>query len=132
MVCVPRHEGGAVTVVDPTGFRLKIPAWMLSPTSAACGVSAQGTLDAPTLSSLVDLLRAIASGKAATDLVARNVSSGDVDPGEEGSCGSTTSTRAGGRERRAARGVERRASGATRDPDGGCDRGDGRAGRKRR
>jgi hypothetical protein len=30
----PKRGDGAVTVVDPTGKRLKIPLWMLSPDAA--------------------------------------------------------------------------------------------------
>ena len=34
VACAPRDGDGAVTVIDVTGLRLKIPSWMLSPTAA--------------------------------------------------------------------------------------------------
>jgi hypothetical protein len=57
VVCAPRKEDGAVTVIDPPGFHLKIPLWMVSPQASEYQLSAQAEISARALVSLVNLLK---------------------------------------------------------------------------
>ena len=52
----PKRGDGAVAVVDPTGKRLKIPVWMLSPECAAITITEQPYLSSESLLSLASLL----------------------------------------------------------------------------
>ena len=52
----PKKSDGAVAVVDPTGKRLKIPAWMLSPVAGKAEIASQAYLSRESLLSLVTLL----------------------------------------------------------------------------
>ncbi len=58
VVCAPRRGNGdgAVTVVDPTGQRLKIPCWMLSPAAAQVRLAEQAEVDVRALLWLADLV----------------------------------------------------------------------------
>jgi hypothetical protein len=57
VVCVPKKEDGAVTVLDPAGFSLKIPLWITSPQAAQYKLSDQSEVSARALVSLVSLLK---------------------------------------------------------------------------
>lgn len=57
MVCAPKKEDGALTVIDPAGFSLKIPLWMTSPPAAQYRLSDQAEVSARALVSLVSLLK---------------------------------------------------------------------------
>jgi len=52
----PKHEAGAVTVLDPNGRRLKIPTWMLSAEAADARIVEQAYLSKHALQSLADLM----------------------------------------------------------------------------
>ena len=51
----PRNPELPVTVVDETGFGLRIPAWMVAPEAAHYQLAEQATLDAQTLRALAAL-----------------------------------------------------------------------------
>jgi hypothetical protein len=52
----PQRGDGAVSVVDPTGKRLKIPVWMLLPDSAQIKIAERAHLSREALLSLTSLL----------------------------------------------------------------------------
>jgi len=52
----PRRGDGAVSVIDSTGRRLKIPSWMLSPDSARIKIAERGLLSGEALRGLASLL----------------------------------------------------------------------------
>jgi len=52
----PKRGDGAVSVIDQTGRRLKIPVWMLSPETAQITISEQAHLSKEALLSLASLL----------------------------------------------------------------------------
>ena len=52
----PKRGDGAVSVLDPTGKRLKIPTWMLSPSAANLKTTEQALLSREALFSLISLL----------------------------------------------------------------------------
>ena len=52
----PKRGDGAVSVIDQTGKRLKIPAWMLSPDAGSIAISEQIHLSKEALLSLASLL----------------------------------------------------------------------------
>ena len=52
----PRHPELPVTVVDETGFGLRLPAWMVAPEAAHYQLTEQATLDTRTLQALAALL----------------------------------------------------------------------------
>ena len=56
MVCRPRQRDGSVTVTAPSGRRLKIPSWMLSPAAAQSSLSSQAAIGVRALLSLADLV----------------------------------------------------------------------------
>ena len=56
MVCRSRRSGGAITVTAPSGRRLKIPSWMLSPAAAETVLSLQASMDVRALLSVADLV----------------------------------------------------------------------------
>ena len=59
VISTPRSaDGGAVTVVDPTGRRLKIPCWMLSAEAGELGLTAQAMVGVRALLNLAELLKA--------------------------------------------------------------------------
>ena len=59
LVCRPRKGGNAVTVVDPEGFRLKIPEWMVSPQAAQYRLSERAEISSAALFCIVNLLKSI-------------------------------------------------------------------------
>jgi len=52
----PKREDGAVSVIDPTGRRLKIPVWMLLPDSAEIKIAEQAYVNKEALLSLASLV----------------------------------------------------------------------------
>jgi hypothetical protein len=54
----PKQDDGAVSVLDPTGHRLKIPMWMLSPDSGEMKIVEQVLLNKGALLYLSELLAA--------------------------------------------------------------------------
>ena len=59
VISTPRSaNGGAVTVADPTGRRLKIPCWMLSAEAGELGLTAQAVVGVRALLNLAELLKA--------------------------------------------------------------------------
>jgi len=52
----PKRGDGAVSVIDKSGRRLKIPIWMLSPEAAGTAISEQIHLSKEALLSLASLL----------------------------------------------------------------------------
>ena len=59
VVCTPRKGDGAITIIDPTGFRLKIPAWMVSPEATRYMLSDQAQICPGALLSLANLLNTL-------------------------------------------------------------------------
>jgi len=59
VVCTPRKGGNAVTVVDPEGFRLKVPEWMVFPQAAQYRLSERAEISGAALFSLANLLKSI-------------------------------------------------------------------------
>jgi hypothetical protein len=55
----PKKSDGAVAVVDPTGKRLKIPTWMLSPAAGKAEIGPRASLNRESLLRLVTLLKSI-------------------------------------------------------------------------
>ena len=53
----PRRADGSVTVVDPVGAHLQIPAWMTEPQAARFERSQQATISPPALLVLAALVR---------------------------------------------------------------------------
>jgi hypothetical protein len=73
VVYTPRAVDGTATVVDPTGRRLKIPAWMLSPEAGELRLSEQPLASARALLKLAGLLAprlAAPEGDATSDSLA--------------------------------------------------------------
>ncbi len=56
VACRPRREDGCVTVIDPEGVRLKIPAWMLLPEAAWHSLSSEAAISDHALLRLCDLI----------------------------------------------------------------------------
>jgi len=56
VACRPRREDGCVTVIDPEGVRLKIPAWMLVAEAARHGLSGEAAISGSALLRLCDLV----------------------------------------------------------------------------
>jgi hypothetical protein len=56
VVSAPRRPGAAITVVDPFGAPLKVPAWMFDP-DAHCTLSQTAAINARALLDLCELLR---------------------------------------------------------------------------
>jgi len=56
VACRPRREDGRVTVIDPTGVRLKIPGWMLLPEAARHSLSCEAAISDRALLRLCDLI----------------------------------------------------------------------------
>jgi hypothetical protein len=54
----PRQGDGAVSVIDPSGHRLKIPTWMLSPAAGKLRIGEQALLSRDALVCLSELLDA--------------------------------------------------------------------------
>ena len=52
----PKQGDGAVSVIDPTGHRLKIPMWMLSPAASELKIAEQALLNTDALLRLTELL----------------------------------------------------------------------------
>ena len=60
----PRRADASVTVVEPSGATLKVPAWMLLPQAAQHALSADATIDARALLELDDLVRRLLEGES--------------------------------------------------------------------
>ena len=56
VACRPRREDGCVTVIDPEGVRLKIPAWMLVAEAARHSLSSGAAISGIALVRLCDLI----------------------------------------------------------------------------
>lgn len=56
VVSTPRHREGAVTVRDPEGKRLKVPAWMLDDDVSRVQLANQVTLSVAALQALDELI----------------------------------------------------------------------------
>ena len=70
-----RRGGSAVTVVEPSGARLKIPTWMVSPVAAQMLVSERAHLSAKALLNLAKLLESVSTQESRTsDRLPTNVS----------------------------------------------------------
>lgn len=59
-----RSDDAPVTVVDPSGATLKIPAWMLSPQASRPALSAEATISPRALLELEELLRPLLESAA--------------------------------------------------------------------
>jgi hypothetical protein len=59
VICRPKAGDGAVTVLEPSGSRLKIPVWMLSSDCAAVEIGNKPHLGKDALLSLESLLAAV-------------------------------------------------------------------------
>lgn len=98
----PKRGDGAVSVIDPTGKRLKIPVWMLRPDCVDAAIASQPTLSKDALLSLTSLL---ATPPNAEHHVRDNLLQTVVDGCKGGQRGST---RASGPDDR--KGIHRRAA----------------------
>ena len=121
VVCTPRAAEGAVTVVDPTGRRLKIPSWMLSSEAAELHLSEQARISVSALRNLAELLTcgvALRTGDTTNDSLAP----GRTITERRGTRGTTsTGGRSSGGRRRATfstTGAEARAQGGVGGADG--------------
>jgi hypothetical protein len=56
VVCRPRHADGSITIVDPVGAPLKVPAWMVSPGAGRFSLAKQASVATDALMELSDLL----------------------------------------------------------------------------
>ena len=82
----PKRGDGAVSVIEPTGRRLKIPVWMLLPECAEIKISERPRLSKEALLSLTSLLRTPHNSK---DHGRDNLLQTAVDGCEEGHRGAT-------------------------------------------
>ena len=116
----PKREDGAVSVIDRSGKRLKIPVWMLSPETAQIMISEQAHLSKEALLSLASLLSLHAGENRGHDnLLSTAVK--ECQGGHRGATG-TIGPEDSGRKRNRARGCNRarrcgRSDGS--DSDGG-------------
>jgi hypothetical protein len=116
----PKREDGAVSVIDRSGKRLKIPVWMLSPETAQIMISEQAHLSKEALLSLASLLSLHAGENRGHDnLLSTAVK--ECQGGHRGATG-TIGPEDPGRKRNGARGCNRarrcgRSDGS--DSDGG-------------
>ena len=73
VVCTARAAEGAVTVIDSTGRRLRIPSWMLSAEAAELRLSDQALVSVRALRNLTELLASrlsLRAGGTASDSLA--------------------------------------------------------------
>jgi len=92
----PKRGDGAVSVIDPTGRRLKIPMWMLLPDSAEIKITEQAHLGKEALLSLVSL---VSTSGEIEDRVRANLLQAVVDTCKGGQRATTTTRGPGGRKR---------------------------------
>ena len=85
----PKRGDGTVSVIDPTGKRLKIPMWMLLPECAAINITDRPHLCKEALLSLASLL---ATPLGPPNHVYDNLPQTAVDGGKEGYRGATTTS----------------------------------------
>ena len=85
----PKRGDGAVSVIDPTGRRLKIPVWMLLPECAAINITDRPHLSKEALLSLALLL---ATPLGPQNDVYDNLPQTAVEGGKEGYRGATTTS----------------------------------------
>jgi len=115
VICRPKVRDGAVTVMESSGSRLKIPVWMLSPDCAAVEVEDNPHLGKEALLNLASLLAAVLSS---ADADHDNLLQIALDRSNGGQRGSTATS--GPKGRKARRATADRRAGATRvgRPDG--------------
>src|SRR6516225_11214286 len=99
----PKRGDGAVSVIDPTGRRLKIPMWMLLPDSAEIKIAEQAYLSKEALLSLASL---VSTPKEIEDRVHANLLPAVVDTCKGGQRATTTTPGPGDRKR-GCRGADR-------------------------
>jgi len=100
----PKRGDGAVSVKEPTGKRLKIPAWMLTPDSSDVQIAEQPLLSKEALLSLTSLIAPL------LDITNHNLAQTVVDACKGGQRGATTtsgSNDAKGMRERASRSTDR-------------------------
>jgi hypothetical protein len=99
VICRPKGSDGAVTVMEPSGSRLKIPIWMLSPDCAAIEVEDKARLGKEALLNLASLLATVLSS---ADSDHDNLLQIALDRSNGGQRGSTATSRPKGRKARGA------------------------------
>jgi len=82
----PKRGDGAVSVKEPTGKRLKIPAWMLTPDSSDVQIAEQPVLSKEALLSLTSLIAPL------LDITNHNLPQTVVDGCKGGQRGATTTS----------------------------------------
>ena len=92
----PKRGDGAVSVIDPTGRRLKIPMWMLLPDSAEIKIAEQAYLSKEALLSLASL---VSTPREIEDRVHANLLPAVVDTCKGGQRAATTTPGPGDRKR---------------------------------
>jgi len=92
----PKRGDGAVSVIDSTGRRLKIPVWMLLPDSAEIKITEQAYLSKEALLSLASLL---STPREIEDRVHANLLPAVVDTCKGGQRAATTTSGPGDRKR---------------------------------
>ena len=92
----PKRGDGAVSVIDPTGRRLKIPVWMLLPGSAKIKIAEQPYLSKEALLSLASLLEI---PKDTESRIHANLPPAVVDTCKGGQHAATTTPGHGGRKK---------------------------------
>ena len=100
----PKREDGAVSVIDSTGRRLKIPVWMLLPDSAEIKITEQPHLSKDALLSLASL---VSTPRKIEDRVHANLLPAVVDTCKGGQR-ATTTTPGPGNRKRGGHGADRR------------------------
>ena len=109
VICRPKARDGAVTVVEPSGSRLKIPVWMLSSDCADVEIEDKPHLGKDALVSLASLLRTVL---AAADADHDNLLQIVVNRGNGGQRGATATSEPD--DRKARRACADRRKGTTR------------------
>ena len=112
----PKRGDGAVSVIDPTGRRLKIPVWMLLPDSAKIKIAEQAYLNKEALLSVASL---VSTPREMEDRVHANLLPAVVDTWKGGQHAATTTPGPGDRKkgcRRAHRRRRPRRTDRTHDP----------------
>ena len=99
----PKRGDGAVSVIDSTGRRLKIPMWMLLPDSAEIKIAEQAYLSKEALLSLASL---VSTPREIEDRVHANLLPAVVDTCKGGQRAATTTPGSGNRKR-GCRGADR-------------------------